>query len=232
MHNRFGGHKPTKHPYLLRGRIHCARCASALVGSGAVGKYRYYRCRKNRPGLHRCEAAPILVDLLEAVVWECIRDMLLDHEKLIEGIESERTEAEKARRMIQATIAGIDTQNQKDQAKIDKWQDLYAEGGMTKEQYYAKKAAIGKEIARHNHERQEWVKKLSEHMVLTQDEQAELDKYIRDISTGVDNATFEDKQEYLQWLKVDCIYDDITKDVTVSGIIGTLVRHCEKGFRL
>jgi hypothetical protein len=133
--------------------------------------------------------------------------------------------------MIQTAIAGIDAQNQRDQDKIDRWQDLYADGGMTKEQYYANKAAIEKEITKRNHERQEWVKKVGENTVLTQDQQAELDEYIRTISAGVDNATFEDKKKYMEWLKVDCIYDDRTGDVTVSGIIGTRVE-CGKGFRL
>jgi hypothetical protein len=36
-----------------------------------------------------------------------------------------------------------------------------ADGGMTKEQYYAKKAAIEKEITKRNHERQEWSRKLA-----------------------------------------------------------------------
>ena len=97
---------------------------------------------------------------------------------------------------------------------------------------HAKKAAIEKEITKRNYARQEWVKKVGENTVLTRDQQAELDEYIRTIAAGVDNATFEDKKKYMEWLKVDYIYDDRTGDVSVSGIIGTRVEHCGKGFRL
>ena len=226
--NKRRGHKPTKNFYLLRGKIRCARCNSLLLGQTKAkankdGTHkRYYRCRKNFTDIthDRCAAKQLDLPTAEKAVWDTIREMLLDHSRLLEGIEADRAEAEKARRMIQTTITGIDNQIEKAQGKIDRLLDLYTGGDLDKQAYLSKRGAIQGEIDHKQNERLELQEKLSGYKVLTQDQQAELETFIGEIVAGVDNATDEDKAEYMEWLKVTCLYDDRTGDLTVSGILG------------
>ncbi len=61
--------------------------------------------------------------------------------------------------------------------------------------------------------------------VLTPEQQTELEAYCAEIVQGIDNATFEDKVKYLDWLKVECIYDDRNGDLHITGLIGHHLLH-------
>lgn len=223
------GFRPTKNTYLLRGRIHCAKCQSTLQGLEHSAKrkdgkiYLYYRCRKNFPDFYndRCRAKQLRADKADVLVWETIKERMRDRSTLFEGIEAERAEAERATRMIQATIAGLESEKQKVQAKIERWLDLYGDGQLTKEKYTAKCKEAESEITRRDSQIAEWREKLADYKVLSPEQQAELETYIEETTIGIDNATLEDKQKYLDWLKVECIYDDETGDMTISGLLGT-----------
>jgi site-specific DNA recombinase len=228
------GHKPTAHLYLLRGRIRCFRCHSLLVGCGESTTRKdgtpydtHYKCRKGYAdfaGPHHCEAKRINGPLVEAAAWDIIREMLLDRTRLLEGIEAERAEEEKAHRIIHAALADLDAKDEKAQSKIDRWLDLYGDEGMTKKQYEAKCKDVESEIKKRGKEREKLQKQLAERKALTVDQQQELENYIADTTTGIDGATFDDKLKYLEWLKVECLYDDTTTDLTVMGILGTRTR--------
>jgi len=232
--NKAWGHKPTTHLYLLRGRIRCVRCQALLVG-GAESTTRkdgtpfdtHYKCRKGYAdfaGPHHCEAKRVNGPLVEAAAWDIIREMLLDRTRLLEGIEAERAEEEKAHRIIHATLADLDVQDEKVHAKIDRWLDLYGDGGMTKKQYEAKCKDVNREMTQRGKEREKLQKQLAERKALTVDQQQELENYIAETTEGIDHATYDDKLKYLEWLKVECLYDDRTTDLVVTGILGTHTR--------
>ncbi len=228
---KFKGNKPTTFQYLLRGRIRCGHCHGRLQGAAHTTirkdgfRYLYYRCRRHSPDLYgeKCLAKPLRADIADSLVWNKIKERLKDEHALFEGIEAQREESENAIRMIQATIAALESENQKTQDKISRWLDLYGDGGMTKEQYHAKCKTVEGEIARRNAEIADWQTKLADYHIISPDQQAELEVLRQDIVLGIDNATFDDKRKYLEWLQVECIYDDQTGDITISGVFGCCI---------
>jgi site-specific DNA recombinase len=242
--NKAWGHKPTKHQYLLRGRVRCARCNSLLVGNTATRLNkngepyeRKYKCRKSYSDYrtNKCQAKTVnQVDIEEAVWWK-VRELLLDPRRLLEGVEAERESAMRARQTIEAAIANIDNEITKLEGKMDRFLDLYGSGDMSKEQYRHKRQEIEKEITKKNAERLEWAKKMESYSPLTPEQQEQIAGFMYEVAQGIDNATFEDKVKYLTWLKIECIYDDRTADLTITGLLGNstlnMTSRCWSGWK-
>lgn len=219
------GFKPTKNQYLLRGRVRCARCHSLLHGyqhSNQSGKYLYYRCRRNFPDFYedRCHTRQLRADRADDLVWEKIKSILKDKKLLYEGIETRRAEADQAKRVIQASIAGLLAEKQKGQTRIDRWYELYGDGGMTKDKFYELKRKAEAEVAQKDGELAELSAKLAEYQVMTPEQQHEIEQYRARIIKGFDGATFEDKCKYMEWLKIECIFDDESDQLTIAGYLG------------
>lgn len=139
---------------------------------------------------------------------------------LFEGIEANRQEAEKSRRVIQSAMATLEVKNRKAKDKLSRLLDVMLEGEMDHETYYAKKRELTDDIKRREDEIQDYEKRLAEYRVISPEQEAELREYRAKIAKGLDPATFEDKRKYLEWLQVQCIYDAATKELTVTGILG------------
>jgi len=67
---------------------------------------------------------------------------------------------------------------------------------------------------------QDYKRQLAEHPVITPEQESELRQYRAKLARGIASATFEDKRKYLDWLKVKCIYDSRTKELTIAGLLG------------
>lgn len=224
------GFKPTKHEYLLRGRLRCASCNGHMQGAARPVMHLkvdrdftlFYYCRRNKilSDTNRCHARQLRADKAEPLVWEGIRKRLRDRRLLFRKLETNRAETERAQRTIQATIAGLLAENQKAYQKKDRWLELYGDGGMSKEEYYTKKSALEAEIAQRNHEAEEYQAKLNEYQVIGPEQQQELEEYADTVALGMDSASFEEKRKYLEWLRVECVFDDRTGEIAVAGILG------------
>ena len=74
--------------YLLRGRLRCGVCQSAMVGQTLAPKakaYSYYRCRHAyaRNTGHRCDSRYIRADALEQEIWMEVRRVLTEPEVVL-----------------------------------------------------------------------------------------------------------------------------------------------------
>ncbi len=91
---------------------------------------------------------------------------------------------------------------------------------MSKEQYYKREREAKAEIARREQEIADLKVKLGDYHILTSEQTEELERYCQTVEAGFDSATFEDKCKYLEWLKVECFYNDETKEIAINGILG------------
>lgn len=219
--------KPLKHPYILRGRVHCAACGSSYRGSGGgerkSGKYyRYYRCRQNHKeyGQYQCSSGPVKTEVLDAVVWEVVKEAMQDENRLFAGLESMRQEAARARRNIEGLLVATDCQIQKAKAKLERYLDLYGSGDMEKDQYKAKKEAVDAEIKQAQKERAEIEHRLSDCQILDPAQEKELRKMRAEIAKHLEWGTPEKQMRLFEMLRLECYYNDAEKSITVTGLIG------------
>jgi site-specific DNA recombinase len=87
--------RPEGRRYLLRGRLRCGKCGSAMVGQTLTVKgasYPYYRCRHAYTDVtgHRCKSRYVRQDELEAAVWREVRQVLADPAVVLAELTRER----------------------------------------------------------------------------------------------------------------------------------------------
>lgn len=225
--NRKKGHKPTRYQYLLRSRVRCVLCGTAMSGNGRPNgdgtAYRSYRCRHSLPqyvnGNH-CPARSLNAARVESDVWRKLEELMQDESTLFEKVEADREEAAKTHRTLQAAIAALEAQNQKDQARLNRYLELYGDGGMDKETYQAKKAEIESEIEKRHAKRAELEERLKQRKPLLPDVEAELRRLRRATVIGMQSGTFEERVRLLDILNIECLYDDRTGEITLTGALG------------
>lgn len=93
-------------PWLLRGLLVCDYCGGLLSvvnnWSRSTGAYRQYRCLRSQPAFVRrsgdpvCPMRDLRAEHTEALVWNIVREALLDPERLNAGLESACAEHEEA----------------------------------------------------------------------------------------------------------------------------------------
>jgi site-specific DNA recombinase len=124
--------------YLLQGLICCARCGYAYYGKpispsaskGHVRHYAYYRCTGTdayRFGGHRlCDNTQVRTDLVDAAVWQEVRALLEQPERL-QG-EYERRLRNPGQDRHRDDLASLDTQIRRLHQGMGRLIDAYAEG--------------------------------------------------------------------------------------------------------
>jgi hypothetical protein len=225
--NRRKFRHPTRYDYPLRGRIHCALCG-ACVGSSRPRKngslYRRYRCvhnNTNYPGPDRCHAGSINADCVEQLVWEAVKTAMLDTARMLVAVRKRQEEAAGARRVIEQTLAALVALDSRAQIKLERFLDLCGAGEMDKPTYLAKKREIGAEMTARASERQTLEKRLGECAVLTPDQETQLAEFRAKVAARMAGPVPAAEQAKLyELLRLECVYDDTTGDLTVSGLMG------------
>ena len=110
-------------PHLLRGLLVCGCCGYSFCGV-ITKTHRYYRCtssgtRRFSEAEHLCTSRSIRAEDLEELVWEGVRDLILDPDRIREEFEHRQEEAEggaledllkeqrKARRKAERVVARL-----------------------------------------------------------------------------------------------------------------------------
>lgn len=220
------GNKPSKYPYLLRSKIRCALCQGLYQGSAKQRKTkleRYYRCghgmAEYRP--HRCTARALNSDKVEADVWNKVCEIMRDRKTLFEYRKTQKKEAQKARRLIEGSIASGEIEIQKAEAKLERFLDLFGSGGMTKDAYLKKEQAISREIDKHRKEQAKLSGQLREYPIINPEDEAILQQYQAEIAKRMHpDLPFEERRKLLDILHIECLYDDGTGKLVISGALG------------
>lgn len=131
--------------YLLQGLLCCAGCGYAFYGkaiSPSAAKhhpraYAYYRClgadAYRFGGQRLCHNPQVRTDLLDEAVWQEVRQLLADPQRLL--AEYERRRQQTATDPHQADLASLETQLTKLRQGIGRLIDSYAEGLIEKRDF-------------------------------------------------------------------------------------------------
>jgi len=122
-------------------------------------------------------------------------------EQIAAGLRADQAEAERTHSAIRERLSLIDARLADTQSQLEKVLDLYLQGAFPKEVLTERKTRLEKDTADLIRERTDWEAHLQS-VVLTDQQIAEIESFCADVQGGLDNATFEDKRRYFEWLDV------------------------------
>ncbi len=223
--------RPSVNNYVLRGRIRCALCGKAMFGQGVKSRiasgelqlYRYYACPNMRAVSckeeRRCHAKRPRADAIEAAVWNSIRDVMLEPDRLWIGVHNQNESNKKARRLLEQAIAAEQAEIEKIQAKEIRLLDLYESEDITKETYRARVAEFKADIDRHTEEKGKYIARMGECAVLTPEQEETLQHFQHEIASRMtDDVPAVDRMQLYDILRVQCVYNSDTEELLISGL--------------
>ena len=140
--------------WLLQGLICCAQCGYSYCGTvsrrnGQPRDYGYYRCTGNDAhrdeGIQVCRNKPVRTDRVEAAVWQEVRGLLEEPERLQQ--EYERRLRDGAERRQGDEVAGQETQLRKLRRGMERLIDSYADGIIDQEDFTPRITRLKERIA-------------------------------------------------------------------------------------
>ncbi len=137
--------------YLLQGLMVCKRCQYAYYGKPVrnkrgekIDRYAYYRCIGTdgyRFGGNRiCDNKQVRTDALEIAVWEEVKSLLRNPDRLFEEYQRRMIELEKT--PLDQTNSSLDKQENKLKRGIDRLIDSYAQEYIEKSEFEPKIKAL------------------------------------------------------------------------------------------
>ena len=226
-------YKPTRHHYLLRGRLTCAKCEGAMVGwtreykgKTKTTKNSWYRCAKkyqfgiNSP--NSCHVDNLRCAAVDSLVWDELVALVLDEDKLFGKIKVQEEKNRQSKKSLEHSIVILEMKNKADKESLEKMLDLYLGGHESKEKYLAKKKKIDRLIIARQEEIAKLRMQLDESNPLSPDREAALRLMRRELAGRLDGASFAQKLRTFDMLHVKCKYHDDTKEIVVIGIFGAL----------
>jgi hypothetical protein len=140
-------------------------------------------------------------DQVDDTVWGWIKHIMQHPDQIADGLRAEKTEAERANSALSERLSLIDGKITENQAKLDRLLDLYLDKGISKETLIERETWLKATLADLNSERAD----LAEHLrtnIPTDEEIESIVAACEEIGVGLDNATFDDKRKYFDWLQV------------------------------
>jgi len=138
---------------------------------------------------------------VDTTVWEWLKELMKHPEQIAAGLRADQAEAERTHSAIRERLSLIDARLADTQSQLEKVLDLYLQGAFPKEVLTERKTRLEKDTADLIRERTDWEAHLQS-VVLTDQQIAEIESFCADVQGGLDNATFEDKRRYFEWLDV------------------------------
>lgn len=197
-----------KHSYLLRCLLSCERCGLAMYGvtykaTERQPERRYYQCGGKDPVLsareHKCLQRPAKAEEPETAVWNHVKELMNDPERLLaqfesfarsapEGEEKEHTEQKK----FEAHVKRLSREE-------SRLVDAYQAEVIDLEELKERREKI-EERRRALAEQHEQRARLRERMARAREVLEDLNAFCERISSRLKEATFEEKQAILQLL--------------------------------
>ena len=107
-------------PYLLSGMLQCRRCGASMMGQPAKsGSFHYYVCGTAfRKGRQLCDARPIRKELIEGLVLDNVRSIILQKEHLIELVRLTNEELRSSLAGVEDRVAQLRAQRAEVEARL------------------------------------------------------------------------------------------------------------------
>jgi site-specific DNA recombinase len=198
--------RPRRGPYLLQGLVVCKRCGYGCYGkptSRASTKgpvpYAYYRCTGSDAyrfgGQRLCWNKQVRTDLLDAAVWEDVRSLLSEPERIKVEYERRRKKKPDGAREVDQVMKLINQVRR----SISRLIDAYGEGLLEKSEFEPRISAARERLSR-----------LEEEQKRTTDEESreselrlvigQLEEFARRVSEGLREPDWEIRREIVRAL--------------------------------
>jgi site-specific DNA recombinase len=193
--------------YLLQGLVVCKRCGYACCGNGAhrtstKGKppYAYYRCLGSDPfrfgGQRQCWNKSVRTDFLDAAVWEDVRSLLSEPERIRAEYERRRQRKKPDGDREHKQLTKLITQVKK---SISRLIDAYSEGLLEKSEFEPRITAARERLSRLEGEQKRAAAHESQEselrLVIGQ-----LEEFAKRVSDGLGKPTWATRREIVRAL--------------------------------
>jgi site-specific DNA recombinase len=223
--------KQRKYDYLIGGMAKCGHCGSSVSGMTFVNKkgqeYGYYMCnaRKNpsRYGFMCEDGVSFRVSDVESVVWDWIKEILVDEKNLNAAIEKYQEEQQKKQSPILKLIEANKNKLTEIEAQKAKLIDGYTKGLFSLEDIAAKKVALDNQIV----ELREAIKSFESDptsIQLTEEQISDIKEFAARVRRGLSKAdnNFADRRKVLELLRmqVTLLVENGKKYADVECVLG------------
>jgi len=151
---------------------------------------------------YQCQMPYFRADQLEPAVWGWVSDILLDPEHLAEGLRAQQAEAERASQALRDRLTLVEESIAEHDQQIERLLDLYlSSDDFPKELLDEKKAKLTMARQELEKEREGFARHLQQ-TAIPDARIEEIEEFCRQVGEGLDKASFEDKQQILDFLDV------------------------------
>jgi len=227
--NRELARRNTKRDYLLRRRVVCGECGMKVSGCHHR-RNSYYKCpAANRgksvavAGLIPCSLPSFRAELVDAAVWDWLSAVLMDPERLKEGLEEYQREQNNLNAPLYSRLEAIESLLHENQSQLDRLLDLYLTGGFSKEMLLDKEKNLREVITALERE-QTQVKSQLHICELTPGRIRNIEEYAQEIQKGMVLAEndYDTIRQILDLLNITVVLkrEDEQMVVYIRGVIG------------
>lgn len=215
------GRKPSRSKFLLKRLLFC-HCGWRMIGVTYRSGNGAYRCNRDVTRVETlCDAPRLNQELVENVVWDFIKRLLMNPQRLLDQLEKSEKEAEKQNAPLREQAETLQADILKSEARLERALDALLDGTMDKATYTRKKSEIEKAISDIGAELAEAQRRLRR-PPLTEELKEEIIKYYTWVAQKqLKNITFEDKRQMLLMLDVRVTHLPEKEAVRVEGAFPT-----------
>ena len=211
QNRQFARRNNTAHAYLLRALVSCGVCGLACQGRCLPSGYRYYCCRGKLSALHshrqtKCLSRYIPAEQVDALVWEDLCRLLNEPEAIRFALERAHgghwlpQDLQARRQALRRGQASV-------QQQIERLTEAYLAGIVSLEEYRRRRQDL--------EQKAQTLAAQVQQLEVQVDRQAEIarlglsiDAFCRRVQKGLDQATWEQKRQLIEWLVVRVIVTD------------------------
>ena len=225
---KFSPRNNKKHPYLLNGLLRCKNCGFALYGTTNSARYAsgtplsYYRCygassfRRRRGEV--CNARSVRRDILEALVWSKVEELLQNPRAVIEEYTRRVQSTQKQEDDLALLLKQKRTELHRATSAKDRLLDLYQSGVITKDEITERIAACRGKL----HMIESEIRYLeAEHAASAQTLRVieQLDHFTAQIGANVQSLDFDRKKAIMRLLVKEIKVDTHNHQVDIEHLL-------------
>jgi len=234
--NRTNAKRNVKHEYLMRYRLTCAcgykvtsEHSSRTLKDGTRRHYLYYRCSGRYGNVRTCALPTFPARRVDALVWEWVREWLLNPEQLTQELHMRQQERAQDHAPLRERLSVIDDLIADNEAQLARLLDLYLGGDFPKELLMRRRAELERTTEALENERAKLAATL-EVQTLTDDQIATIADFGAEIRAHLEGgeADFDRRRRVIEMLDVRGVlaYENEQKVVylesTMAGLSGKL----------
>ena len=205
-------HRDTKnhivHEYLLRRKLRCGKCGSALHAHAQTqhssGIYKYYKCYGRRK--KQCPCGPWKVEDLDSTIWLWLRALLLNPATLDQAISDHQESTLSQNTPLQERLNIVDGMLDDNQSKLERLLELYLSGNFPEDLLAAKRQTLETSISRLESERSSILGQLNT-LALSAEQIVDIKEFAQKVSEGLTLADndFHVRHRLVELLQVEGI---------------------------